>query len=247
MIERNGYKFSQKINIPCYCTDASFHMKSAAFMDYAQEIAYWAAGELGFGYDQLHVHHIAWVLSRMHIHFEDYPLWHDELTIQTWHKGLEGLYFLRDFFLNDKQGNHLVSCTSSWVVIDESTRRLVRPEELKDLLTVEGQVDSAIGTPAPKTALPRGAEAEKVGEHIVSYSDIDIIGHTNNVRYVVWAMDVLPYEFVSTNRAKDIFISFIKETTPGQNVELFRLKTEDGWIVEGRVEGKAVFCAKFVF
>ena len=108
-------------------------------------------------------------------------------------------------------------------------------------------MESAIEEPCPKTVLPRGAEPQSVGEHAVSYSDIDIIGHTNNVRYVVWAMDALPYELTSTKRVKDLYISFIKETTPGQKVELYRLAAEDGWFIEGRVEGKAVFCVKFVF
>jgi len=247
MITRDGYKFCQEICIPCYSTDASFHMKPAAFMDFAQEIAYWAASELGFGYDQLHVHHIAWVLSRMHIHFEGYPKWKDNVKLFTWHKGLESLFFLRDFFLDSDEGNHLVSCTSSWVIIDERTRRFARTEDLQHLLTVDGPVDSAIAEPAPKTAMPRGAEAEPAGTHTVSYSDIDIIGHTNNVRYIVWAMDALPYELTSTSRVKDIYISFIKETTPGQEVELFRLREGDAWTVEGRVDGKPVFCAKLLF
>ena len=247
MIIREGYKFRQDICLPCYGTDASFNMKPAAFMDFAQEIAYWAASELGFGYDQLHVHHTAWVLSRMHIQFHGYPKWRDNVTLFTWHKGLDGLFFIRDFFLDDSEGRHLVSCTSSWVIIDESTRRLVRPEEIKDLLTVDGPVDSAIAEPSPKTAMPRGAEPEPSGMHTVGYSDIDIIGHTNNVRYIVWAMDALPYELTSSRRVKDIYISFIKETTPGQQVELFRLMEGDSCTVEGRVEGKAVFCAKILF
>lgn len=247
MIIREGYKFRQDICVPCYGTDASFQLKPAAFMDYAQEIAYWAASELGFGYDQLHVHHTAWVLSRMHIHFEGYPRWRDNVKLTTWHKGLDGLYFLRDFFMDDENGSHLITCTTSWVIIDETTRRLVRPETLEHLLKVEGPVDSAIAEPCPKTTLPRGSEPEHTGSHTVSYSDIDIIGHTNNVRYVVWAMDALPYTLTSTKRPKDLYISFIKETTPGQQVELYRLQTEEGWYVEGRVDDKAVFCVKLVF
>ena len=89
------------------------------------------------------------------------------------------------------------------------------------------------------------------GEHKVVYSDVDIIGHTNNARYMVWAMDCLDYETVSGRRVKDLFINFNKETTPGTVVRLFRLQTEeDGapvFYVEGRVEGKSAFCVKMVF
>ena len=249
-VRREGYKFCQDICVPCYDTDASFYLKPASFMDMAQEIAYWAAQGLGFGYDDLHVHHVAWVLSRMHFHFENPPKWRDNVTLYTWHKGADGLFYLRDFFLQDADGNRLVTCTSSWVVIDERTRRLVRPEELQDKLST-GDVDDAIAERAPKVVMPRGAEPEPAGEHTVVYSDVDIIGHTNNARYMVWAMDSIDYETASACRVKDVYINFNKETTPGTSVQLYRLKTEeDGalvWYVEGRVEGKSAFCVKMVF
>ena len=238
--------------VPCYHTDASFYLKPAAFMDMAQEIAYWAAHELGFGYDDLHVHHTAWVLSRMHFHFENLPKWRDDVSLYTWHKGADGLFYLRDFYLQDKDGNRLVTGTSSWVVIDEQTRRLVRPEELQERLGAdEEKMEDAIAERAPKVAMPRGAEPEPAGEHTVAYSDVDIIGHTNNARYMVWAMDCIDFETASTRRVRDLYINFNKETTPGTCVQLFRLKTEeDGalvWYVEGCVDGKPAFCVKMVF
>ena len=250
-VRREGYKFCQDICVPCYHTDASFYLKPAAFMDMAQEIAYWAAHELGFGYDDLHVHHTAWVLSRMHFHFAEPPKWRDDVTLYTWHKGADGLFYLRDFYLQDVKGNRLVTCTSSWVVINEQTRRLVRPEELQDLLNVGRGLDDAIAERAPKVTMPRGAEPEFAGEHTVVYSDVDIIGHTNNVRYLVWAMDCLDYETVSARRVRDVCINFNKETTPGTSVQLFRLQTEEDGApvsyVEGRVDGKSAFCVKLVF
>ncbi len=250
-VRREGYKFCQDICIPCYDTDAAMFLKPAAFMDCAQEIAYWAAKELGFGYDQLHVHHTAWVLSRMHIHFENPPKWLDEVTLFTWHKGPDGLFFLRDFYLQDGKGERAVTCTSSWVVIDEQTRRLVRPEDLDSLMSVDPGTDHAIASPAPKVAMPRGSEPEAAGERRVAYSDVDIIGHTNNARYMVWAMDCIDYETASTRRVRDVFINFNKETTPGSVVQLYRLKAEeDGnlvWYVEGRLDGKSAFCIKMVF
>lgn len=246
MIAREDYKFRQDLVVPCYDTDSGFRLKAASFMDLAQDIAQYAADALGFGYDALHEHHIAWVLSRMHIHFERLPLWRDKVSLYTWHKGFNGLFFLRDFIMNDSEGRNLVRCTSSWVVLDELSRHMVRPEKLLERLQV-GQVDDAIETPAAKTALPRDAAAEWAYTHKVSYSDVDIIGHTNNVRYVVWAMDALDYDFVSGHPVKDLYISFIKETTPGQEVALYKAETPDGTYVEGRVEDKAVFCVRFVF
>lgn len=244
-VKREGYKFFQDLCIPCYQTDANMVLKPAAFMDIAQEIAYWAAHELGFGYDSLHIHHTAWVLSRMHIHFEKLPHWRQNVQLYTWHKGANGLFYLRDFQLLGPEGKPAVTATSSWVVIDEQTRRLVRPEDLSQLLDVDLKVDDAIAEPAPKLALPKDKEAQLAGEHTVSYSDVDLIGHANNACYMVWAMDCLPQEVTLQAQVKDAYINFNKETTPGTQVQLFRLQESASvWYVEGRVEGKAHFIVR---
>ena len=244
-VRREGYKFCQDLRVPCYQTNRQTFLKPAAFMDMAQEIAYWAASELGFGYDTLHVHHTAWVLSRMHLHFDSFPKWREDVRLYTWHKGAEGLFYLRDFDLRDQEGKSIIQGTSSWVVIDERTRRFVRPEDLQNLLDIEN-VDNAIDTPSPKIQLPREADPEKVGEHTVAFSDLDLVGHTNNVRYVVWAMDCLPLE-EAEKPVRDLYINFNKETTHGETVELFRLRADNAWYVEGRVEGKPCFVVKLEY
>lgn len=245
VVSREGYKFRQDICIPCYQTDAQMALKPAAFMDLAQEIAYWAARELGFGYESLHVHHTAWVLSRLHIRFHKAPRWQDEVALLTWHKGAAGLFYLRDFELKTPQGEILVDATSSWVVIDERTRRLVRPEDIQERLKTEPETADAIAEPAPKVVMSKGGE-EAVGLHRVSYADLDMIGHTNNARYVVWAMDCLPPE-VTRTPLKDLCINFNRETKEGDEVELFRQKDGNAWYVEGRLEGKSCFTVKLEF
>lgn len=243
-VTREGYKFRQDICIPCYQTANNLLLKPASFMDLAQEIAYWAAQELGFGYDTLHVHHTAWVLSRMHIRFHKAVSWRDQVSLYTWHKGASGLFYLRDFDLRNAAGECCVSATSSWVVINEQTRRLVRPEDLAHFLQVDYAVDDAIAEPAPKIVPP--GEMELAGQHAVAFSDIDLIGHTNNARYAVLAMDCLPFE-EAEKPLKELYINFNKETKPGDTVQLLRQKDAGTWYVEGRLDGKSCFEVKMEF
>ena len=242
-VSREGYKFRQNVCLPCYQTNDKTLLRPSAFMDLAQEIAYWAAQELGFGYDTLHIHHTAWVLSRMHIHFHKPVAWRDQVALYTWHKGPNGLFYVRDFDLCNEAGERCIAATSSWVIIDECSRHFVRPEDMAQTLQVDYQVDDALVEPAPKLVLPRGVEPEAAGEHVVAYSDIDVIGHTNNARYAVWAMDCLPFE-VADESVKDLYINFNKETRVGDRVQLLRLKEGNTWYVEGRVEGKPCFVVK---
>jgi len=252
-------RFSTDITVPCYDTDASFRLKPAAFMDRAQEMAYLAAQALHFGYDDLQRHHTAWVLSRMRIDFLNPPKWTDETTLYTWHKGLDGLFFLRDFELR-RQGDTdfadkskaLVLCTSSWIVMNMQTRRLVRSDEVLNMVPATTQCpDNAIQTPCGKVVMPKNMPAEEVGRHKAAYSDIDVLGHTNNARYVVWAMDSIDYAEVAGSPVKSVSINFIKETKPEEVVRIFRSIEEiDGhrtYFIEGRIEDKPCFCARIDF
>ena len=123
---------------------------------------------------------------------------------------------------------------------------MARPE---DVLPAEDTAchEFAIEAPAAKVMMPRGIEPEYVMTHKVAYSDIDLVGHTNNARYVVWAMDCLPPE-VTESPVKDLCINFNKETVPGETVELFRHSEPlDGGMchyIEGKSAGKSCFCAR---
>ena len=235
--------------IPCYDTDASWRLKPVAFMNLAQEAANAHATILGFGYDDLIASRTAWVLSRLHVEFVDTPKWRDVVSFQTWHKGLDRLFYLRDFLMTDKDGNPKVKATSSWLVLNLETRRLVRDPELMD----EGTTcsENVIAAPAGKVQFPKDLPEERVMEHVVAYSDVDMLGHANNAMYMQWAMDVVDYETASTRGVKYFTINFNHEVHAGETVVLYRAcqEMEDGLhvFVEGRTDKASSFCVEIVF
>lgn len=242
-------KYTEKLTIPCYDTDASWRLKPTSFMNLAQEAAGRHAVYLGFGYDDLIVSNTAWILSRVHVEFIDTPKWREDMTLHTWHKGLNRLFFLRDFVLTDNEGNERVKATTSWLVLNLETRRLVRDPKLME----EGTVctENALEAPADKVQMPKDVVAEHVMEHVVAYSDIDTNGHTNNAMYMQWAMDAVGYEIASSRTVKEFTINFNHETKSGERVDIYRatLEKEDGLhvYVEGRLEDTSSFVVEIVF
>ena len=218
-------------------------------MDLAQEAAGLHAVELGFGYEELIKNNTAWILSRVNIQFVDTPLWRDDITLTTWHKGANRLFFLRDFIMTDKDGKERVKATTSWLVLNLETRRLVRDPKLME----EGTVctENVIETPADKVQMPKDVPAEFVLEHAVAYSDVDMNNHTNNAMYMQWAMDAVDYEIASTRAVKEITINFNRETKAGDVVSIYRacVEKEDGLhvYVEGKVEDASSFCVEIIF
>ena len=242
-------KYTKDLTIQCFETDASWRLKPASFMNLAQEAAGNHAVSLGFGYDDLIVSNTAWILSRVHVEFIDTPKWREDITLTTWHKGLNRLFFLRDFVLTDKEGRERVKATTSWLVLDLATRRLVRDPELME----EGTVctENAIETPADKVQMPKDAESVHVMDHTVAYSDVDMNGHANNAMYMQWAMDAVDYDIASTRAVKEFTINFNHEIKPGNTVSLFKTKVEDGGnlhvFVEGKVEEQSAFTVEILF
>ena len=242
-------RYTKDLTIQCYETDAAWRLKPASFMNFAQEAAGNHAVYLGFGYDELIAKNTAWILSRVHVVFNDTPKWKEDITLTTWHKGLNRLFFLRDFVLTDKEGRERVKATTSWLVLDLATRRLVRDPKLMEDGTV--CTDNAIETPADKVQMPKDIEAVHVMDHVVAYSDVDMNGHTNNAMYMQWAMDAVVYDISSTMPVKEFTINFNHETKPGDVVAVYKARIIEGEgrrvYVEGKVDGQSAFCVEIIF
>jgi acyl-ACP thioesterase len=191
----------------------------------------------------------AWVLSRMHVVFVDTPRWRDDVTLFTWHKGLERLFFLRDFMMTDREGNPKIKATTSWLVLNLETRRLVRDPNLLD----EGTIcsENVLDNPADKVVMPKGVEPQFVTGHLVGYSDLDMNGHANNAMYMQWAMDAVNYEISSVKPVKEFTINFNHEVKPQETVSIYKaiVEAEDGRhvFVEGKVGEQSSFCVEIIF
>lgn len=242
-------KYIEKYTVPCYDTDSAWRLKPASFMNMAQEAAGRHAVYLGFGYDDLIVTDTAWVLSRVHVEFVDTPKWRDEITLTTWHKGLNRLFYLRDFIVTDKDGKERIKATTSWLVLNLETRRLVRDPHLMEDDTI--CTENVIETPADKVVMPKDVEPELVMEHRVAYSDVDTNGHANNAMYMQWAMDAVNYEIASQRPVREFTINFNHEIKPLETVAIYKAIVEEGErrhvFIEGKVGEQSSFCVEIIF
>ena len=239
--------FSKDYTITCYEADANQLMRPTAMLDLMQEAANVNASTLGFGYDEMMNSNTAWVLSRIHVKFMNTPKWREEVNLKTWHKGVSKLFYLRDFILSDKAGNPMVLATTSWLIIDMNTRRLVRNSDL----ALSDTAMHAIETPADKVVLPVDIEPELVRKHPVTWSEIDTNGHVNNVKYAVWAIDAVKAEDIKERPLKELLINYDAEVMPGDIVKISRVRqeTEEGvvYYITGKVADKQNFAVKLLF
>lgn len=260
--EMNNGKYIISDVVSCYDVDSNIRMKPVAFMNIAQEMATRAADSLGFGYNEMRKKNVAWVLSRMHFVFVDPLLWNDEVVIATWHKGIVGPFFVRDFSVSVAGGAPKVIGTSSWVVLDLEKRSMVRIGDIVDMIP-EGSAchENAIENPAPKVMMPRGVVPRLVRSEVLGYSDTDMNAHTNNARYIQHAMNCFDYAELQRLSVAEVFITFNHETHPGEQLDMYMYDETlsepkllmngkpivRSTIIEGKVGDRQAFCTRILF
>ena len=242
-------KFEQDFFVPTCCFDINSNMRPAAFFEIAQDLAVNGATMVGAPDPVLKQKGVVWILIRMHVHYERLPRLYESVKLQTWHAGVVGPLYIRDYMFLSEDGQPLIRATSSWALMDIENRTLARADRIFDVLPPEPQhPDRAIQTNAPKLFWPSGALPDRVTTHKVLYSDVDYNGHANNARYPVWAYDTLPPELSASGRISDFYINYNRELHRNDDAELRRLPLQDGsWLVEGSCDGLQSFICKISF
>lgn len=129
-----------------------------------------------------------WVLSRLRVRMERKPRMRETVTIETWPSDLDGLRAFRDFRITGKDGDELATATSVWFLIDPARRRPVRLPARMEGFALRDRPRALTLASSTLTA-PDSPETERT--FAVRRSDLDRVGHVNNVRFVEWALEAL--------------------------------------------------------
>lgn len=242
-------QYSKHLTVLSSESDCNKKLKGYSYLCNTQELANEHATLLGFGYEELLKHNCAWVLSRSKTKFISTPKWEDKYILTTWHKGMEGLFSLRDYSaaLESNPDTPIIVTTTSWLIIDINTRRIVRADHLfEDKVFATAHHENAIETSCGKLLFPK--EMEKVFSHTIRFSDIDMNHHTNNAKYVEWSFDVVPTE-VTTEREVDEFqINYAKETRLGETIDFYTHQADQNtFFVEGKRGDELIFQTSIKF
>lgn len=210
--------FQKEFTVSSYELNPRGAARLTTIANYFQEVAYHHANELGFGYEQMKERRTLWMLSRMKIQMFNYPAWNDKVVVETWPSGIEKLFALRDFRICDARGETLGIATTYWLIVHLDTHRPIRPGAELELFSDIEYGQPVFESKLEKIELPDGMQG--LDQHTVSFSDLDIVGHVNNVKYMEWCIDAtMPGELRGRN-IRDLEINFLHEATMGNHVRL---------------------------
>ena len=176
--------------------------------NFLQEAASLHAASLGFGKGDFAAagENISWVLTRMVVKMNRYPVWADEVTVETFPRGGRKIVAWRDFEVKDAKGETLGVASSEWMVIDLATRKIHAIPETVFAANDPANVPVLGLEPFAKFRFPESggqssqadrspllhSEEAPYPRFVAMKSQIDLNGHVNNVHYVGWMLE--PFE-----------------------------------------------------
>lgn len=185
------------------------------------------ASAIGFGFREMAGHNQTWVLSRIRIEINRLPKWMDIVQVKTWVQQLEGARSTRNFEVS-VNGQVYVTATSYWAVINtvkRSSEALAIPAT--DFVTYPDRP----ATQKPFSKLDISKSVKNIDQYTVKLSDLDIVNHANNVKYLDWCMDRLPIELVLTNQIKSLDINYLRELRFNDTVDINGDSTNTGYFM----------------
>lgn len=165
----------------------------------------------------------AWVLSRMRVEVTALPKWRDVVTVKTWINSLENSRSVRalEMYVNGKK---IVGSETFWAVFNTEKRR---PETLALPYDHFELYPDMRATQEGYSKINIQSEKEDLFEKVVCLSDLDIVNHVNNVRYLEWCLDHVDVDLILSQKIRSFEMNFMKELSLNDTVIIHENFSED--------------------
>lgn len=231
-----------QFNIDAYLTDFRGKATLPLMSSFILQVATKHAEERGFGYSSMTAQKKAWVLSRLVIEMFEYPKNDDPIQVRTWVADVNKLFTERCVSFETSEGKQIGFARTIWAAIDMETRRPTNVLELGDLLKYK--TDNPLPIDGTRK-IPQIKDLEPVGKFTVRYSDIDINGHLNSMKYIEHFVDMFDMDMFRHRNIRRFEINYTNEAHFGTPLRLYRKEESEGvYILEMRKEDTLISSAR---
>jgi len=171
---------------------------------------------LGFGYKAMFDVNQSWVLSRMLMEIGRLPKYTQTIKVRTWIQDFTGSRAIRNFELSYNE-NVLISASSLWVVFNIKSRRADifalstdHMEFFREKFATKNSVEKIDGN----------LEFNLLQNYKVKLSDLDIVNHANNVKYMEWCFDAMDPKSILNGSIRQLEMNFLKELNYADEVSI---------------------------
>ena len=146
--------------IPFRDCDCTGRVSLSTWLSWMAELAGEQYELRNLGREQLLENQQVFLLSRISLRVLRHPVSYERLTASTWEKGVDTVFFRRNFDFFGEDGNLCAEGSSLWLLCDPVRHRILRPSALGHPVL---DIDRPISCPfpekldAPEQSIPSGA------------------------------------------------------------------------------------------
>lgn len=206
-----------------------------------QEAAEEHAEELGIGRDKTTFAGRKWVITRYSVKFNRLPSYGEKVTMYTYPGKNNPFFFYRYFYLKDEKGELLVIASSIWTILDAKTNKIVTDPFKKKLPEETTDFELPLPDKINEDAF------NKVKDHLIEYSDIDLNGHLNNTKYIELIQNIHDSSFYKDHIFDTLVVNYFSEIKEKEVVSLFKDGNDKEEIIKGAVSDRDCFKVKIAY
>ena len=197
--------------------DCNRHLKAAEALRLFGDAANADFADIAYTHQQLIEGGYYFIITRASCRKLRDPKDEGRVTIRTWPHSVKGMQITRNFEVLDIQGETIMQCESSYLIIDAKAGRPIRIQNfpMMEMYEVAGEVE--VGKRQRIKLTDDMTELARVKPR---FSDLDANGHVTNTHYPTFAWDFLPAD-IRDKSWVDFQIEFAAEMKLGDEVVLY--------------------------
>lgn len=183
----------------------------------AMDLADSHAIELGWGMESLFERKQGWVLVQFHMKVDEYPFGRGKIDVKTWPSGSESRFAFREFqFFKDGSSIPFAVASSNWVLMDLEKGRPIR---VFDHIHNSWEIDKTRTLENNFDVIKTNGNYSFAKLFPVRLSDIDILKHVNNIRYIDCILESVPGDIWKNYEISELWVEFRKQAVFGDTIE----------------------------
>ena len=200
----------------------------ASVLDIFQDVAGVHAEMLGISGPQILEKNLCWMITRGRYEVIKQPRLYQNVVVKTWPVESRRIELDRDYEICAEDGELLIKGTSQWVVMDITDRSSPKLVPARDFeIGLDEYVTERTFERAFTRAVYNNIESDEPYLCRSGYTDLDMNGHVNNVKYASFALNAIAHELPAGAEICDFRIDYTKEVLEGDVLKIHHAKSEN--------------------
>ncbi|MDD4066470.1 MAG: thioesterase [Clostridia bacterium] len=197
--------FQNEYEIKYSDCDKNGNILLTRLLSYAQEASTLHTDLVGCTFNYMIDNKIGWILLENYSKVNSYPKLGDKIIVKTWLNPIEKLFIIRNYVIEDINGNILFESYTKWIMYSfEKMRPIHIPIEVENMYSF----DEKKGITFEDFDFSRITDYDNIFSNVVIYGDIDTNWHMNNIAYVIKAIDTMTIDFLESHIVNDILVRY---------------------------------------